>query len=129
MNKLRFAIFAFLLATGLLFAQSAEAPMISADAAHELLSSGNNVLLLDVRTHDEFVSKHIQGAVLLPSGEITKDSAFRVIGPDLERTLIVYCASGGRSRASAALLLSLGYKNVWNMGGISLWPFGTVKGE
>lgn len=129
MTKSRFLIFAFMIAGSILFAQSIDAPMISADAAREMLSSGKNALLLDVRTYDEFVSKHIPGATLLPSGEITQDSALRVLGPDLDRIIIVYCASGGRSKSSASLLLSLGYKNVWNMGGISVWPFGTVKGE
>jgi rhodanese-related sulfurtransferase len=66
---------------------------------------------------------------LFPSTEINKDSAARVIGPDFGRLLFVYCASGGRSKASSALLLSLGYTNVWNMGGISSWPFEVEKGE
>jgi rhodanese-related sulfurtransferase len=129
MHKKVFLILLLLILAGASWSQNIDAPLISPEAAHAILSSGKEVLLLDVRTHDEFISRHIPGAVLFPSTEINKDSAARVIGPDFGRLLIVYCASGGRSKASSALLLSLGYTNVWNMGGISSWPFEVEKGE
>ncbi len=129
MHKKVFLILLLLILAGASWSQNMDAPFISPEAAHTILSSGKDVLLLDVRTHDEFISRHIPSAILFPSTEINKDSAAHVIGPDLGRLLIVYCASGGRSKASSALLLSLGYTNVWNMGGISSWPFEVEKGE
>jgi rhodanese-related sulfurtransferase len=129
MHKKVFLILLLLTLAGASWSQTIDAPLITPEAAHTLLSSGKEVLLLDVRTHDEFISRHIPGAVLFPSTEINKDSAARVIGADFGRLLIVYCASGGRSKASSALLVSLGYTNVWNMGGISSWPFEVEKGE
>ncbi|HOV94257.1 MAG TPA: rhodanese-like domain-containing protein [Spirochaetales bacterium] len=107
----------------------AEAPLISAEAARELLAAGKDAIMLDVRGHDEYVGNHIPGAVLFPVGEINQESAAKIIGTDMERPIIVYCASGFRSKTASGLLLSLGYKNVWNLGPISNWPFGTEQGE
>jgi rhodanese-related sulfurtransferase len=129
MRKRYLIIVALLVFVGAVWAQTSSAPMITAQAARDLLTSGKDVLLIDVRTHDEFVSRHIPGAILFPSSEINKDSAASIIGTDLDRILIVYCASGGRSKTSSAVLLSLGYKNVWNLGAISSWPFETETGE
>ena len=64
-------------------------------------------IVLDVREQDEFDAGHIPGAVLLPVGTITKDSAAAVI-PELDSVVLVYCRSGNRSKkASQALLLLL----------------------
>jgi len=106
-----------------------EAPLITAEAVRELLAAGKDAILLDVRGHDEYVGNHIPGAVLFPVGEINQESAAKIIGTNMERPIIVYCASGFRSRTASSLLLSLGYRNVWNLGSISNWPFGTEKGE
>ena len=106
-----------------------EAPLIKAEAARELLAAGKDAILIDVRSHDEYVGNHIPGAVLFPVAEINQESAARIIGTDMERPIIVCCASGFRSKTASGILLSLGYKNVWNLGSISNWPFGTEQGE
>lgn len=106
-----------------------EAPLITAEAARELLAAGKDAILIDVRSHDEYVGNHIPGAVLFPVAEINQESAARIIGTDRDRPIIVYCASGFRSKTASGILLSLGYKNVWNLGSISNWPFGTEQGE
>ena len=106
-----------------------EAPLITAEAARELLSGTQGAILLDVRGHDEYVGNHIPGAVLFPVAEINQESAAKIIGTNMERPIIVYCASGFRSKTASGLLLLLGYKNVWNLGSISNWPFGTEQGE
>jgi rhodanese-related sulfurtransferase len=111
------------------WAQITAAPMITAQTAKDLLTSEKNVLLLDVRTYEEFVSRRIPGSTLFPSSQINSESAARIIGIDLEKILIVYCASGGRSKVASLALLSLGYKNVWNLGALSAWPFETITGE
>jgi len=41
------------------------------------------------------------------------------IGKDLNRDIVVYCASGGRSAYAQRQLQQLGYTNVKNGGGIS----------
>ncbi len=38
-----------------------------------------------------------------------------------DKTIILYCASGGRSALSGKALLDLGYKDVRNLGGFPAW--------
>ncbi len=118
--------FAFLSAASA-FAQARPKP-ISPAAARDLLASDKSVLLLDVRTREEYLEARIPGAVLLPYDAIDAASAARVVGPK-DRTVVVYCRSGRRSAVAASTLASLGYRNVYDLGGIGSWPYGTVRGE
>lgn len=96
---------------------------ISFKKARELLDSGRNVLLIDVRTPEEYNSGHASGAILLPLDEIDESSAAEAIpGPDTP--VILYCRSGRRSLAAARLLHSLGYFEIYDIGGLSGWPYG-----
>jgi rhodanese-related sulfurtransferase len=109
-------------------AVQAQPKPISPRAARDLLSAAGNTLLLDVRTREEFVEVRIPGAVLLPFDAIDAASAARVVGPK-DRTVVVYCRTGRRSAVAASTLASLGYRNVYDLGGIGAWPYGTVRGE
>ena len=82
----------------------------------------HEVVILDVREKDEFEESHIAGAVLLPVGTITKDTAAAVI-PDFDTEVLVYCRSGNRSQTASSALVSLGYSNVYEFGGINTWPY------
>lgn len=102
-----------------------EVLMISPEEAKENLDENPEIVLLDVRTLSEFESEHIEGAVLLPLDEIT-DKAEEII-PDQETVYYVYCRSGNRSATAAQLLVDMGYKNIYDLGGIVDWPYDTVK--
>ena len=80
------------------------------------------VIILDVREQDEFDVAHIPGAILLPVGSITADSAAAII-PDSDSIVLVYCRSGNRSKNAAKALAKLGYTNVYEFGGIKTWPY------
>lgn len=71
-------------------------------------------LLVDVRTPSEYASGHIKNAVNIPYNEIAED--IKYFAPDKERTIVVYCYSGGRANAAARTLKDLGYKNIINAG-------------
>ena len=79
-------------------------------------------IVLDVREQDEFDAGHIPGAVLLPVGTITKDSAAAVI-PELDSVVLVYCRSGNRSKKASQALVDLGYTGIYEFGGINTWPY------
>ena len=80
------------------------------------------VIVLDVREQAEFDSGHIPGAVLMPVGAITKDTAASVI-PKPDSVVLVYCRSGNRSKTAAQALADLGYTNIYEFGGINTWPY------
>ena len=98
---------------------------ISQEEAKEMMDT-QDVLILDVREQDGYDSGHIPGAVLLPVGTITEDSAAEII-PEKDTTVLVYCRSGNRSKTAAQALAELGYTDVCEFGGISTWPYEVEK--
>ena len=97
---------------------------ISAEEAHEMMAS-QEVVVVDVRTREEYESGHIENAVLVPNESIGREMPEAL--PDKEATLLVYCRSGRRSKDAAQKLLSLGYQNVYDFGGVIDWPYELVK--
>jgi len=106
-------------------APSAGSSLITPEAARTMLSGSPTPVLLDVRTAEEFSTGYIAGAVLLPYDQIDAVSAPRV-ATDKSAPVIVYCRSGRRSAIAASTLVKLGYKKVFDLGGIASWPYGTV---
>ena len=78
---------------------------------------GANVLIIDVRTKDEFDGGHLPGAVLIPYDVLSANLS----EPDKSRPIVVYCRSGRRSGIAARTLVEMGYQNVFDLGGINAW--------
>jgi len=103
---------------------SAGARKISADEAKTLLDRGE-AIIVDVRSPSEYSGGHIGNALLLPVADI-KSKAGGLL-PDKEQAIIVYCQSGRRSANAAKTLATMGYSNVYDLGGIGNWTHGTVR--
>ena len=86
----------------------------------DMVRNDKDIILLDVRTPEEYRERRIPGSILLPNYE-TRDRAADMI-PDKEAKIVVYCRSGRRSAEAAKVLKELGYKNVYDLGGINSWP-------
>lgn len=71
-----------------------------------------NALILDVRSPMEYDGGHVEGALNLPLDRFV--DRYAEIAPDRAQTIIVYCASGGRSGQAAQFLASQGYTQVVN---------------
>ena len=83
-----------------------------------------DVVLIDVRDAPEvYKSGKLHGARHISRGmlEFRADSATAYHDPALrkDRTVVVYCASGGRSALAGKTLLDMGYSSVYNAGGFS----------
>ncbi|MHB1454040.1 MAG: rhodanese-like domain-containing protein [Saccharofermentanales bacterium] len=98
---------------------------INAKAAKEIMDSGEKVTVLDVRTRDEFQQGHIKGAVHIPYDQIPAKASGLL--PDKNAKILVYCASGARSSAGTRSLVSLGYADVSDFGGLMSWPYEVVR--
>lgn len=93
-------------------------PLLDEKGLIALLADGSaKVLLLDVRTLEEFAAGHIPGAVLLPYDELA--AKFREA--DKGRPIVVYCRSGRRSAIARTTLLGMGYTNVSDFGAYTKW--------
>jgi rhodanese-related sulfurtransferase len=80
--------------------------------------SGDDVVLLDVREHDELAVASVAGALHIPMRELPA----RLAELDATKPLVVMCHSGGRSRRVAEFLQGNGFSNVFNLkGGIDAW--------
>ncbi len=102
----------------------AEYKKISAADAKARMDSGDTLIILDVRTQEEYDAGHIAGAILVPNETIT--TAQPDLLPDLDAEILVYCRSGNRSAQAAKKLLAIGYTNVVDFGGIIDWPYEVV---
>lgn len=100
---------------------------IGADEAHEMTTS-NEVVVLDVRTPEEYAERHIVNARLLTLDTIDEATAAGV-APDKGAPVFVYCRSGVRSAEAARKLEALGYQEIYDFGGIMDWPYATVDGD
>jgi len=104
--------------------QKVEYIKITAAEAKELMDS-QTVIVLDVRTQEEYDGGHIKDAVLLDSGDVSVKAA--TVIPDKDATILVYCRSGNRSATASKQLIEMGYTKVMDFGGIIDWPYEVVK--
>ena len=91
------------------------------------LNAKENVVLLDVRTQEEYNAGYIAGAILLPYDEINAKAT--IVLPDKEKEIVLYCRSGRRSAIAKKSLLDLGYQKVVDFGGVKRWEGELVRNK
>jgi len=116
----------FLLLSGCFSAEgspTAEYRKISSEEAKEMMSA-SGVVILDVRTQEEYDAGHIEGSILIPDFEIAgREEEFF---PDKSATILIYCRSGRRSENVARALVEKGHTAVYDFGGILDWPYDVI---
>src|SRR5262245_40720991 len=105
-------------------AAKAEVPGISPTETAALIEKG--ALVVDVRDPPELqAGGKVKGAVNVSRGmlEFRADPTSPYHNPvfDPGKTVILYCASGGRSALAAKALRDLGYQDVRNLGAFKDW--------
>lgn len=88
-----------------------------------------DLLILDVRTPQEYMQWHLDGAVNVPVTVPPKREALNIFIAQLlrfsrrrSRPIVVYCRRGVRAQAMKDALLNAGFHNVINLGGIETAP-------
>ncbi len=109
----------------MLAAAEAAVPRISAEEAKALVGRPD-VMFLDVREPPEVAaSGKVPGAIAVPRGlvEFRADTAGASHDKNFDpsKTIVAYCASGGRSALVLKTLKDMGYENVRNLGGFKNW--------
>ncbi len=113
--KYRLILFLAILAN-LSCAQNPSSKAITSVTQNEL----SDVILLDVRTPEEYSQGHLENALNINWFDADFDKQVEKI--DKDETIYVYCKVGGRSAKAQQKLLTLGYKNVVNLdGGYDAW--------
>jgi phage shock protein E len=90
----------------------------SPQEVYDRLQAGDDFILLDVRTPEEWDQGHIEGATLISLQELEARAASE-LPKDAE--IVVYCRSGNRSAQAAEYLAGAGYTHIGDMGGIQDW--------
>ena len=97
---------------------AAEAIDITPSEVKELLSQGQEIIILDVRSPEEFEICRIDGSVLIPVGELQE----RLGELDPRHFIVAHCHHGPRSTRAVRLLQQFGFSKVKNLkGGIDAW--------
>ena len=98
---------------------------IAPEKANEMMNELEEFVLLDVRSEEEFSEGHIPGAIVVPHDEISERAEAEI--PEKDVPVFVYCRSGRRSKIAAEELVSLGYSEIYEFGGIGDWPYEIEK--
>ncbi len=86
----------------------------------ETLSEPNELLIIDLRSPDQFILNHIEGAINIPFQRILDDLSIDYL--DSKKRTIIYTENEAKSAEVWVLLTQLGYKNVYVLkGGYSYW--------
>lgn len=92
---------------------------VTADEAKELIDK-KEVVVLDVRTAEEYQGGHIPNATLIPLQELEN----RMKELDPSATYLVVCRSGNRSAQASEILTTNSFKSIYNMtGGMNTWGY------
>jgi molybdopterin/thiamine biosynthesis adenylyltransferase/rhodanese-related sulfurtransferase len=101
-------------------AGEASVPEVAAAAVHAALQRGEPFLLLDVREPAEHRTARIEGALLIPLGQL--EARVSELAAWRDRRVVVHCHHGGRSARACEVLRQLGFRDVANLvGGIDAW--------
>ena len=103
----------------MLEAANAAVPKITPAQAHEMIGKGNT-LVVDVRDAPELEkSGKVAGAVHVSRGMLEfradPESPYHDKNFSKDKSVILYCASGGRSALAAKVLKDMGYQHVYNV--------------
>lgn len=90
-------------------------PLITADDLLSKLQSDKSVVVLDVRTLDEYNEGHVPSAINIPYDDIEDEIAAKI--SNKAQQIVVYCRSGYRASKAEATLEELGYRNILHLKG------------
>jgi len=84
---------------------------VNVSEANQIIETNPYLVILDVRTLEEYNEGHIENAVLIPVSELES----RLDELDSEKDTLVYCRSGGRSATASQILVDNGFVSVYNV--------------
>jgi rhodanese-related sulfurtransferase len=127
----RVALALVALGAAVVWAADGEAPSISPRELEARLARGGELLVLDVRTPEEYAAGHVPGAINVPHEQVAARAAERAAGGEVTALaaelvgggeVAVYCRKGPRARLAEAALQRAGRQGVLHLeGGFTAW--------
>jgi len=100
---------------------------IDQKTAMAMMAREDGHVVVDVRRQDEYDAGHIPGAILIPNESIEGERPAAL--EDLDQIILIYCRSGNRSKQAAQKLFDMGYRHIYEFGGITAWTGAIVTSE
>lgn len=97
-----------------------EAQLITVDELARQMEESSQLLLLDVRTEEEFEEGHLSGALNMDF--LSEGFRLQVEQLPKDQPVFIYCRSGNRSAKAASLLREAGFQQIYDLkGGYLEW--------
>lgn len=93
--------------------------------AKKQLDSNKDIILIDVRTPEEFEQSHVENSINIPMNTILYEIENQI--KNKEQLIFLICRTGRRTKTSAILMQSKGYTNVYDIGGVETWEYGLIN--
>ena len=87
---------------------------INYETAQKILKKQNGILI-DVRSKQEYEEGHLADAILIPLYDLEEEIEQKA--PNKQKTIVLYCSSGVRSKQAKTQLEQMGYSNVFHIKG------------
>ncbi len=99
---------------------SSNASDVTVAQAQQMIDSDKNLVIIDVRTPEEYEAGHIPNAINIDF--YSNDFQNLINDLDKDKKYLVYCRSGRRSANTLKMMKEMGFKNTYNMlGGMLKW--------
>ena len=94
---------------------------VNIEKAIKLVNSSTNLVILDVRTREEYLSGNIPNAINIDV--LSQDFKSKIDMLDKNKEYLVYCRSGNRSAIASSIMSTNGFLNIYNLQNIAYQDF------
>ncbi|WP_288550953.1 rhodanese-like domain-containing protein [uncultured Brachyspira sp.] len=94
---------------------------VNIEKAIKLVNSSTNMVILDVRTREEYLSGNIPNAINIDV--LSQDFKSKIDMLDKNKEYLIYCRSGNRSSIASSIMSTNGFINIYNLENIAYQDF------
>lgn len=94
---------------------------LNIEKAIKLVNSSTNLIILDVRTREEYLSGNIPNAINIDV--LSQDFKSKIDMLDKNKEYLIYCRSGNRSSIASSIMSTNGFINIYNLENIAYQDF------
>lgn len=94
---------------------------LNIEKAIKLVNSSTNLVILDVRTREEYLSGNIPNSINIDV--LSQDFKSKIDMLDKNKEYLIYCRSGNRSSIASSIMSTNGFINIYNLENIGYQDF------
>lgn len=94
---------------------------LNIEKAIKLVNSSTNLIILDVRTREEYLAGNIPNSINIDV--LSQDFKSKIDMLDKNKEYLVYCRSGNRSAIASSIMSTNGFLNIYNLQNIAYQDF------